>query len=580
MKTVNRVLLRDLRPQIPRLFLVFVLMMATTVFEAISPLPFKYLIDNVLGDDPIPFVNFFHNKMTFGFFVVFIFFFVMLMSHIVQYMYSLSVKKVTTAIIYQFSQTAFESLQKLNIGFYRTQEIGDYIYRLGNDVLALGTLIEEGILPIFTSLLFVLAMTSILFFINVDLTILSLMAMPFLVFGLYFFNKRIVSTTQRSERWNSAVFSFIQEALSQLRIIQAFSREKTELTEFKQKMRLSLENDLKLEKLNLLLGLFIGAVIAVSYSLIIGYGLSLVMNNELSTGLLIIFIFYLDDLTNPILSIIYAVSTFKENAVKVERMNDFFEAKSQTKNTGVLTEVTDTTIDFEHVNLLSKEGLPILRDISVKFPAGKLSVIVGVSGSGKSSIVSLIPRLIDEPSCGKMLLGEHQLQEYDIQTIRQNISLVPQDSNLFNDTIYNIITFGRPDSTEEDVRHAARLACADAFIERLPRGYHFRVGDGGNYLSGGQRQRLMLARAFLKDAQIYIFDEPMSALDLRTRQQIWESIGKVTKGKTTIIVSNVLDVISEADLVVVVDKGKIVDTGKHMDLRKKSNFYNLILHEY
>ncbi len=577
MKTVYHVLQEDLRPHIGRLAGVIFFMLCAVGLEALAPWPFKFLIDNVLSDVPIPFPSFFHTKVIFGMAVVLIFFFANILLNIVEYLRSVALKDVIRRIIFDFSRSAFMNIERLNFGFYRTQEIGDYIYKLNNDVSALGVLIEDGILPIITSSLYVVVTSIILLTIDVKLTLISLIALPLLAGGLYFFNKRIELVSHRSEHWNSQVFSFIQEALSQLKIIQAFTQERREAKEFNQKMRTSLDTEYHLHKLNFLLSLVIGLFIAMSYSVIIGFGITQVFKEQLTTGLLVIFIFYLDNLTNPILSIIYAVSTFKENRVRVEHMSSFFNKKAQTKETGIVEHPKESSVELKHVSLISNEGTPILHDISFRVEPHQFTVLVGVSGSGKTSVISLIPRLINEPTKGQILIGETPVNEYNVHTLREMVSLVPQENVLFNETIRDIIAYGKPNASDEEIEEAARQAVADDFIKALPGKYNFKVGEGGNYLSGGQRQRLSIARAFLKRPEIFIFDEPLSSLDLQTRKKVWNNLLKVTKGKTTIVVSNVLDVITHADQVVVMSEGKILHSGKHRDLFEHSDSYKLIV---
>ncbi len=584
MKVEKQVLFNLMKPYLLGLLGVILLMFMNVGLEALAPWPFKFLIDNVLGDEVLDkhtliggFFALFANQEYLGYFIVFVFFFINILLSFTEYFRSVSMKRVIKGIIYEFSKIAFSNMEKFDIGFFRKQEVGDYIYRLSYDVSALGDLIEEGILPIITSGLYLIITTIIMFTISIKLTLISLAALPFLAAGLYVVNKRIASASKRSEGWNSTVFSFIQEALTQLKIIQAFSQEEKESQNFNHTIRTSLKTDLHLYRLNFLLSLLVGVIIAVSYSSIIGIGINYYFNGELSTGLLIVFIFYLDNLTNPLLDIIYASTAIKEARVKIARMKDFFATQKHTHDTGTLTEITKPSIEFRNVTLYGEAGVKILNNVSFTIKPGELTVIVGVSGSGKTSLISLIPRLINEPNEGQILIGGHDIHEYALQTLRNAISLVPQENILFNETIHDIIAYGKSSASMEEIKHAARLAIADEFIEEHPHGYKFRVGEGGNYLSGGQRQRLMLARAFLKPAEIFIFDEPLSMLDIKTRSKIWHTILEVSQGKTTIIVTNVLDVITRADQVIFISKGKIIESGKHNDLLKKSNLYHLMV---
>ncbi|HEV2339651.1 MAG TPA: ABC transporter ATP-binding protein [Patescibacteria group bacterium] len=585
MKTLRRIILHELRPYLLVLSFILFLMLVVVALQAAAPWPFKFLIDNVLGDETIStktfigwLISLVPSQELLGYIVVLIFFLISMGSSIVEYFQSKLLRKVIRGIIFDFSKSAFSQLEGFDMGFFRNQDIGDYIYRLNYDVGALGELIEEGILPIISSAFYLIFTAILMFTISYKLALIAFLALPFLATGLYIFNKRIEVGTKRSEFSNSTVFTFVQQILSQLKIVQVFSQEKNESKEFNLKLKKSLQNELLLYNLNFLLSLLVGAIIAISYSLIIGIGIHLFFLGEFSTGLLIVFIFYLDNLTQPLLDIIYASSAFKESYVRIERMKDFFNKRNQLHNTGIIKELSDTTIQFHNVILEGNQGMKILHNISFTIPENKMTVLVGVSGSGKTSVISLIPRLLSNPQHGEILLGDKNINTYDVMTLRKNIAYVPQENLLFNQSIFEIIAFGVPHATLAEVKYAAKLAYADEFIEKHPQGYNFRVGDEGNYLSGGQRQRLMIARAFMrKTAKILIFDEPLSSLDIQTRKDVWKSIKTFAEGKTTILVSNVLDVITNADQILFLNDGRLAEQGNHKKLLEKSNLYTLFV---
>lgn len=586
MKIVDKIVLQDIKPHIRGLIGILGLTFIGIGLEALAPWPFKFLLDNVLENQVIqPSSHFyfilksFPTAESFGYFVVLLFFIINLLISIVDYFHSLQIKKVLRDITFRFGQTNFQNVEKLDMSFFRRQEVGDYIYRLSDDVLAIGTLIQEGILPIISSSVFLIAIIIILGFINLKLTLISVLFLPFLAGGLYIYNQKIVRASKESESNNSTVFSFIQQVLVQLKTIQVYSQEEKEQTSYNQKMHASLSSDLRVHKLNFILSALVGILIAISYSIIIGLGIKAVFNGEITTGLLIVFIFYLDNLTTPLVSLIYAFSSLRESLVKLNRMRVFSNAENYALNAGRVKSITDTSIKFDHVKLISADKVPILEDISLEIPAGKLTVILGSSGSGKTSTVSLIPRLISRISGGSIYLGKYKIEEYDLEVLRDNISFLPQDNILFNDTIGNVISYGNTKATMDDIKHAAKLALASEFIDKYPDKYNFKVGEGGNYLSGGQRQRLILARSLIRDTKILIFDEPLSFLDLKTRALVWKNIQNYTRGRTCVIVTNVLDVITDADHIIVLDQGTVIQQGTFKDLLKENKLYNFIIKE-
>jgi len=584
MKIINKIILQEIKPNIGRLVFVILLVFLGVGFEALTPLPFKILIDNVLGNEPLNpnsllgrLLSFLTSQEVLGFFIVLVYAASSILSSLSDYFAGVGIKKVSKELVRSFAQKAFDNLEGLAVGHYQNKQIGDYIYRLSYDVSALGNMFEAGILPLVTNFFYLVLTIAIMFFISAKLALIALAMLPILAIGLRIFNTKIDSVANKSERSNSTLFSFIEEVLGQLKIIQAFNQEKKESKIFEQKEEVSLDNEINVYGFGLLLNLMIGLVIAMGYSVIIAYGIRSVIVGELSTGLLIVFIFYLDNLTNPLLSLLSAATTLKEDYIRVSRMIEFFTPKFRIHDTGEIKKIDNTSIDFEKVSLYGNGGGPILKNASFKIPAGKTTAIVGVSGSGKTTIASLILKFMN-PDEGKIMIGETDIKKYSIKSLRETISYVPQEIVLFNDTIKNNIAFGRPDAPLDDIKKAAHLADAEKFIKDLPGGYDFGVGEAGSNLSGGQRQRLMLARAFLKsEAQIMVFDEPLSSLDIKTRGQVMSNIKEFGKNKTLIIISNLLEIIKQADHVVLVNEGEIIRSGTSSILREEIGLSNLIL---
>jgi ABC-type multidrug transport system fused ATPase/permease subunit len=579
MPFVSSVIQQHLKPYKKSLLFVLFLMLLGIFFEALSPWAFKLLIDNVLENEQADgysltglLMTIFSSKISLGFFAAFLFFITRLLGTITSYIRSLITKQVLQDVMYNFSKQAFSNIEMLSIGFYRNQEIGDYIYRLNFDVSALGELIEEGILPLISSTLYVVGIGTILFIISPKLALLSLITLPVLLLGLYIINKKVISQSKRSEYWNSAILSFIQQTLTQLKIIQAYSQEKHELHQFKKRVHSSLSLTHSVAQVNFALTLFVSIVVALIYSVIIGSGIISVFEGELSAGLLIVFLFYLNNVTNPVLSIMYAVGVIRESKVKLARIEEFFNQKTHIKDTGKVTEISDTTIDYKHVTLKAADGATIVEDVSATLPKGKITAILGVSGSGKTSLVTMLPRLLKEPTAGQIRIGDTNIEDYSLKTLRSNIAFVPQEAVLFNTTIRDIIGFGKDGATDDEIWDSAKLAVADEFIKNRPGKLDFKVGEAGTLLSLGERQRLMLARAYIKNAPIMILDEVFSAQDSKTRLQMLEKFKQYAKGKTILLVSNILEVVSEADEFIILHKGKLQHTFTHKEFLKKGYF--------
>ena len=585
MRTIDKILYQEAKSNILNFTLIIFLMLLLVGFDVIAPWPFKILIDNVLSANPIvPGDKFgflfsaFQSRYLLGVFVVCIYFLSTFGLANVEYIKSIFTKRVIKNLTSQFSKNAFKNLQSIAIGFYKKQQIGDYIYRLSYDVSALGEFLEDGMIPLVTSLLYLLITMTIMVLIDVKLTLLSFIVLPFLAVTLYSFNTYVSRATKRSEFFNSAAFAFIEEALTHLKIIQAFSQEHREVRAFEEKINTSLKSDMTVFYGDFLITLLMGVLIAISYSVIILYGIQAVFAHTLTTGLLVVFIFYLDNLTQPILQIIYSVTALRQSYIKVVRMEDFFTAETHLTQTGTFKTIATPGITFHHVTLLGDEGIKILDNISFEIKPETRKVIFGVNGSGKTSILNLILRFIEKPDSGSIFIDGMAIQDYNVKALRDSISFIPQEITLFNDTIYHNIAFGDPHASSRDIKKAAKLSTAHEFIQKLPERYRFRVGEGGNFLSGGQKQRLMLARALVKkDAKILLFDETLSALDVKTRKEVIRNIYTFSEGKTTIIVSNIFSVITASDNVIVLNQGKVIYTGSSSRLTKEISLYKLIV---
>src|SRR5258708_1054297 len=448
MKVINRILNKELASNWLPLLGVVLLVLVKVSLEAVQPWPFKILIDNVVNANVVEPGNMLNDYLLrfkpeiLGFIAVFVYFASTSIFSVVEYIHSITAKKVIRKITADFSRTAFANLESIAIGYFNKQQIGDFIYRLSYDVSALGELLEEGLIPIVTSVLYLLVTSVIMFYISVKLTLLAFVALPLLTYGLYFFNSRLNRATVRSESFNSAAFSFIEEALTHLKIIQAFSQEKRELKKFGEKIDPSLRTATLVFRLDFLLTLFVGIVIAISYSLVILYGIQSVFAGTLTTGLLVVFILYLDNLTYPIVSIIYAASAVKQSYIKVMRMDDFFKKKSHPDFSGTQKHMTDTTILFDRVTLFGDNGGKILDNVSFEIKPGSRTALFGMNGSGKTTTINLLMRFIEKPSTGNIYIGGVNLLDYDIQSLRDAITYIPQEITLLDDTILNNIALG------------------------------------------------------------------------------------------------------------------------------------------
>ncbi len=578
--------MEETRSHWPTLVLITCAIVVAAGFDALAPLPFRVFIDNVLGNESVDaktilgrVLYIFKSREALGLFMALSYCLIIFFGSLAEYFTAMITKKFGKNLVSFFSQRIFSSLVDLKFAYYKTKKIGNYIYNLSYDASALGNFVEAGLIPLLTNLVYILITIIALVLLSPQLSLISLAMVPILVWGLKIFNNKVSNSTNRSELSNSALISFIEEVLNQIKIVHAFNQEKKESEVFAENQDKALTDNLNTQGWKFLLDALVGIVIAIGYSVIMVAGIKYVFAGTLSTGSFIIFFFYLDNLINPLMSLMNAFSAVRENYVKINQVADLFEPTHKTTDRGAWVDIKDASLSFRNVSFTDDVGAPILDNISFDIPAGKKTAIVGVSGSGKTTIANLILRFF-EPTQGEILVGQEakNIRDYKIPNLRDNIAYVPQELVLFSDSILNNIKFGRENASESEIREAVRLGDADRFIKHLPQEYNFHVGTEGSNLSGGQRQRILLSRAFLKkDAKILILDEPISALDIKTREELLNNLDEFSRGKTTIFISNILEVVNRTDYFILINQGKVVHAGNSKEIGQISNLTNLIL---
>ena len=584
MRLVNKVIYNELKPYSGLFLLALVLIFLTVGFEALNPWPFKALIDNVLGSEVIDkttlsgkIISLFNSRESLGYFVALVYFLNIMFGSLSEYFSSIVAKKLGNAAVQSFAKKIFSNLEYLTLANYKKRKIGDYIYHLGYDVPALGSFIEMGIIPFITNALYLITTGIILTVISRELSYIVLPMIPIIGIGVWMFNNKIDQATNKAERSSSTFIAFIEEALNQMKNIHAFNREDSTSVAFADKEKSALDDSLNTHGWTILLDAMVGVIIAIGYGFIVVYGIRAVFSGQLTIGLLVIFFFYLDNITLPMTSLMVSIGALRENYVKIAQVAELLDPLYLIRDNGRLTKIDVGDIHFQNVSVQGEGKSPIMDQVTFTIPTGKRTVILGVSGSGKTTIASLILRFI-EPSAGTITIGTNKLEDYSIKSLRDAIAYVPQELSLFNDSIKNNILFGSPNAPLSELAKASELAIATDFIMKVPGNYEFQVGAEGINLSGGQRQRILLARSFLKTkAKILIFDEPLSALDIKNRGILLKKLEIVAKDKTTIIISNTLEVADWADYVIMINEGKVVHSGSSKDLQGKEHLIHILL---
>ncbi|MEO6733906.1 MAG: ABC transporter ATP-binding protein [Ferruginibacter sp.] len=568
-----------------RVFLLAFLGLFGVLFEVAKPFPIKMVIDNVLSDQPLPaMVKLFFNSSWLAsksqLLISLIGLLVLIVvgstiTTLILFKYTISLAQ---RLVYDLTIDFFSKLQRLSLSFYTKNLVGDLLQRMSGDVFVVYFLVAQIILPAVASLICLGAMFYIMASIDPVLALVAFSVVPALAVLLAFFVKPMNDTTQVQYKTQGLFSAFVQQSLSSMKVIQAFGREsfmqqklKAHALEFSQAFVVANKVSMTYNQLTVLITGLVSAVL-------LSMGAYRSMHGLLTAGDLIIFLLYLPALYSPVNSLTSAIGGAIVISARGKRVFDILDSDEIVKEA---TDAIDLTtpkgaIEFQNVSFgyHNPDGIDkqILNNISFKVEPGQVIAIVGPTGTGKTSLISLLCRFYD-PWKGKVLVDGMDIAGLKLHSLRENISLVLQEPFLFPMTIGENIAFGNPDASFEEITEAAKAAQIHEFILRLPNGYDTKLSEAGSSLSGGERQRISIARAFLKKAPILILDEPTSAVDAHTEAKIFQALNKFSKGKTVFLISHRLSTIKHADQIITIQNGTIVEMGTHDALIEKNSLY-------
>ncbi|MEP2026234.1 MAG: ABC transporter ATP-binding protein [Reichenbachiella sp.] len=476
-------------------------------------------------------------------------------------------------IEYDLKNEIYTHYQTLPLSFYRKNNTGDLMNRISEDVsrvrMYVGPAIMYGI-NLFTMFLIVIPF---MLSINVELTLYSLLPLPFLSFSIYYVNNIINKRSEEIQESLSDLSTFVQEAFSGIRVIKAFVREQ----DYNHKFSVA-SNDYKKKSLRLAFvqSLFfplIMSLIGLSVILTVYVGSIGILQGELSTGNIAEFVIYVNMLTWPVTALGWITSIIQRAAASQRRVNEFLHTKNDIVSDKNIEKDIAGDVVFDQVAFTYPDsGIEALKGVSFEVKAGESIAIIGTTGSGKSTIANLLCRMYDV-SDGGVKIDDIPIKDYSLSTVRGNIGYVPQDVFLFSESIADNIAFGNQKLTESQIREAADHADLTNNIDRFPKGFKTMLGERGITLSGGQKQRVSIARAIAREPKILIMDDCLSAVDTKTENSILNSMKKIMVGRTTVIISHRVSSAQLADKIIVLDDGKIVEQGSHKELIAKEGTY-------
>jgi len=474
----------------------------------------------------------------------------------------------------QLRTQLYSYLQHLPLHFHDRRRSGDSTFRVAYDSQAIQTFYNRGFDTIFGSVITLLMTFGLMTAMDPVLAGVSLLIVPLLWITIYFFSARVRRQTTTLQQEESDVLARASEGLTSIRIVHAFGQEEYEVREFVREAEQSYAANLNLTITNAISTLAISGVMALGLSLVLYVATIHILEGRLTVGQLTLFLAYVTMLYQPLEQLSYTAWALEGAAAGMQRVFEILDAEDSVPEMPGAKPMPRARgeIAFENVAFAYDPEHPILSGITLSLKPGQTVALVGGTGAGKTTMLSLVPRFYD-PNAGRVLIDGGDVRDVTKKSLRANISVVLQDTLLLSGTVLENIAYGRPEATRAEIQAAAEAAQAHAFIEKLPHGYETQVGERGVRLSGGQKQRIGLARAFLKNAPILLLDEPTSALDLETEAEIMETLHVLMRRFTTLIVTHRLSTIHHVDCIHVLEEGRVVESGTGPELLARKGVY-------
>jgi ABC-type multidrug transport system fused ATPase/permease subunit len=566
--------------------IIMLAMLVETAMSLAAPWPLKVILDNVVGTHKAPeWLAPFRgslmggHKMELAVVAGIATVLIAVLGAVASYIDNYYTESVGQWVAHDLRMRVYDHLQHLSLGYYDSHQTGALLSTITDDIKTIQGFASSATLGILVDFLTIIGMLGVMLWLEFDFALIAVALTPFLLLFVARVNRAVKRATHEVRHHQSDIVAVVQQGLESIRVVKAFGRQQLEESRLYGVSQATVDAALAARRVKSLVSPAVTIVVAICTGFVLWRGTAVVLAGVMTVGSLTVFLAYLAKFFKPVQDLAKMSNTLAQTAVAMERVQTILDTQAMVpeRPDAREPETLKGAITFDHVVFGYDPAIPVLRDVNFNIGPGQMVGVVGATGGGKSTVVGLIPRFYD-PGAGRVLIDGIDVREFKLGGLRSQIGFVLQDTVLFRGTVRDNIAYGRPDASEEDIIVAAKLANADEFIARMPKGYDSMVGERGLTLSGGQRQRIGIARAIIRNAPILILDEPTAALDTESEKLVIDALERLMKGRTVITIAHRLSTIRDSDKILVLKDGVVFEEGTHDELVARGGFYAELYH--